>query len=87
MYAIEWTRDALRDMRRLPADLRRRILGKLDGVAAGPHDDHPQVKALSHDLAGWYRLRVGDWRVVYALDDAGKRLIVARVKTRSEAYD
>ena len=34
---------------------------------------HPNIKQLKGDLAGYYRYRVGDYRVVYDIDDEQKR--------------
>ena len=41
-------------------------------------------------LAGYkdqWRVRIGDWRVVYAIDDAAKRVSITRVAHRREVYE
>jgi mRNA interferase RelE/StbE len=48
---------------------------------------HNNIKRLSGKLAGRLRYRVGDWRVVYRIDDAASRVLVLAVVHRSEVYD
>ena len=36
---------------------------------------------------GYWRLRVGEYRVIYEIDDRAHRVIIIRVRHRSEAYD
>ena len=87
MYRVEYTRDALKALTRMPADRARLIRAKIASLAADPHGFHQQAKALSGDLAGAYRLRVGDWRVLYHLNHAAKVITVGVVKPRGGAYD
>ena len=47
---------------------------------------HPSVKPLVGPLKGWFRFRVGDYRIVYQID-AGKKLVyVVRIAHRKESY-
>jgi mRNA interferase RelE/StbE len=84
MYQVLYSRAATKTLGRLPVDVRRLIESKITRLAAAPHRA-ANVKRLAGHPRGW-RLRVGDWRVVYTLDD--ERLIVAVVKiaTRGEVY-
>ena len=47
---------------------------------------HNNIKRLSGEHAGLSRFRVGDWRVIYRIDDAGKRVLVLSIANRREAY-
>ena len=47
---------------------------------------HNNIKRLSGEHAGFLRFRVGDWRVIYRIDDAGKRVLVLSIANRREAY-
>ena len=87
MYRIEYDRDALKVLARMPADQRRLIRAKVERLAADPRGPNPQAKPLSGPLAGLFRLRVGDWRVVYHLDHAATLVRVTVVKPRGGAYD
>jgi mRNA interferase RelE/StbE len=42
---------------------------------------------LTGKLKGYYRFRIGDYRVIYRVDDDGRLVIVALITHRSKAYD
>ncbi|MGD0461827.1 MAG: type II toxin-antitoxin system RelE/ParE family toxin [Tepidisphaeraceae bacterium] len=48
---------------------------------------HNNIKRLGGDLAGCWRYRVGDWRVVYRIDDQAHRVLVLLIAHRREVYD
>ena len=48
--------------------------------------NHPNIKMLKGDLAGYYRYRVGDYRVVYYIDDEQKKVFVTIIAHRREVY-
>ncbi|MEH2252400.1 type II toxin-antitoxin system RelE family toxin [Nostoc sp.] len=37
---------------------------------------HPNIKALKADYAGYYRYRIGDYRVIYSIDDEVVQVLV-----------
>jgi len=47
---------------------------------------HPNIKPLSGPLIGQHRLRVGDYRIVYLIDDPAGVVHVLKIAHRSEAY-
>ena len=47
---------------------------------------HSNIKPLKGELAGYYRYRVGDYRVVYSIDDEQKQVFVLIIKHRGEVY-
>ena len=71
-------------MRKLPENIRRKIDGKLSALAADPMAVNNNVKPLQ-GVPG-FRLRVGDWRVLYEIDHARRRLRVRHVGPRGEGY-
>jgi mRNA interferase RelE/StbE len=62
--------------------MKDRIRGAIDALAADPRPAGA-VKLAGRDD---YRIRVGDYRVVYAIADAHRVIIVARIAHRSEVY-
>lgn len=67
----------------LPATIRARVLKVLERL-----HDWPQVsgaKALRKEWAGHHRIRTGDWRVIFRV--VTPRLIVVKIKHRSEVYE
>ena len=83
---IEWGTRAIRDMRRLPARERERIIARIEQYAANPASLARQVVALT---GGPYRrLRVGDYRVIFDVEQGNPaNMVVLRVRHRREAYD
>ena len=74
---------AVRDLRRLDPDVRRRIVAALDRLVGDP--PHGDVKKLQGSADEW-RLRVGDWRVRFTLDDTTGGLYVLSIELRGRAY-
>lgn len=81
---IEYARLAERTLRRLDAKLRRRVIERLEAIAATPDLPHPEVKRLEGRPE--LRLRVGDWRVIYVVDRQRAILHVLAVGPRGEIY-
>lgn len=82
-WAVTWTPEALDDAARQPRDQRERIVGSVERWAASDHGDIRTV----HNLAdATHRLRVGDWRVLLALDSAKRGATILRVLPRGSAY-
>ena len=75
---------ARKDLRRIDAQARERILSAIARLAAGA-ELAGDVKRLRG--SNEYRLRVGDWRVRFERHDRQLKIIVVRVLPRSRAYD
>jgi mRNA interferase RelE/StbE len=71
---------AIRDLADLPLPIRRRILAKMEVLQTDLRGD---VKRLTN-YTPEYRLRVGEYRVLFELE--GSTIIVYRVRHRREAY-
>jgi mRNA interferase RelE/StbE len=84
MYAVEYTRDALRSLARMPANVRALVLDKIHLLSLDPRSPHPNVTRLQGRTE--FRLRVQDWRVIYRLEDDRMVLLVIRVGGRGEVY-
>ena len=83
-WRVEFTRRAERDLRRLDPPVRRRVIAGLRRAAE--RDPSADLKRLSGPPDLW-RLRVGDWRVLFAYDYDERRIIIARVLPRGRAYE
>lgn len=83
MYALFIKRSAERDLRRLPSSAWQRINEKILALRDNPRP--PGVRRLVGDLGGW-RIRVGDYRILYQIDDRAQMVTIVRVKHRREAY-
>lgn len=79
-YRLEISEEALAQLRALPKEARRRIGFRLDALQGDLQGD---VKKLAGQ-AGKYRLRVGEYRVLFALEK--DLIMVHQVKDRKDAY-
>ncbi len=68
--------------RRLHGRLRDRIAAAIDGLAEDPRPRGSVELAGRND----YRVRVGDYRIVYAVDDDERLVLIARIAHRREVY-
>ena len=84
MHAIRYTPAALKALRRIPRNVSELIRQKVEEVAADPAGAR-NVKKLKGRSG--YRLRVGDWRVVYDIENGVMVLIVIDVGPRGGIYD
>ncbi|MBA3866153.1 MAG: type II toxin-antitoxin system RelE/ParE family toxin [Solirubrobacterales bacterium] len=82
-WSIEYERRARKDLGRLDPTVRRRVLASIERFATDP--SAADVRRLS-GRAG-YRLRVGDWRVLFELDSVRRKIVVDRVLPRGRAYE
>jgi mRNA interferase RelE/StbE len=83
-YTLEIKPGAGKELDALDNALFTRIDRKILLLAENPRP--PGSKKLRGYKDQW-RIRVGDWRVVYIIDDAAKRVSVTRVAHRREVYD
>ena len=81
-YQIEITRGARAELEALPRDVQRRIDVAVSALATEPRGPGA-VKLTGRDE---YRVRVGDYRVIYSIDDAGHRVVVQRIRHRRDVY-
>lgn len=82
LYAIEFTTRARKELDAQEHVIRGRILKALARLASAPYQS-PNVKALE---GGGYRLQVGDFRVLYIVENARLVVVVVGVRDRKEAY-
>jgi mRNA interferase RelE/StbE len=83
-YAVEFTSRAERDFGDLDRPTRIRVRDRLVEVS---HDPRCQGSKKLAGGDGLYRVRVGNHRIVYSIDDDGRRVIVARIFDRKDGYD
>jgi mRNA interferase RelE/StbE len=77
---------ALRSDVTADAVLAKKIARCLEMLEQTPRS-HPNIKALKGTYAGYYRYRVGDYRVIYSVDDQAKQVLVEAIVHRREAYE
>jgi mRNA interferase RelE/StbE len=84
-YAIFYRPSALRDLDWLPDSVRSRLRAAIAALAENPR--RPGTRVLTGTLRGMMRLRVGDYRVSYVIDDAAREIDIVRAGHRGGFYD
>ena len=82
-YTIEFRPAALRELKALPREILQRISRKIDSLADNPRP--PGVEKLSGSEDS-YRVRVGDYRIVYLIEDRALLICVVRIGHRKNVY-
>lgn len=83
-YSITFARSARRELEALDSSIVLRILSKIETLVVHPRP-HGSRK-LSGEKHLW-RIRIGDYRVIYSVLDKERRIDITAVRHRREAYD
>jgi mRNA interferase RelE/StbE len=84
-WSIEFTRAAFREFMKLETAVRERIAESLEWLASHPRSSVLDIKKLRAPLPV-FRLRVGDYRVVYEVKSDRLVILVVRVRHRGRVY-
>ena len=87
VWRVEFDRDAARDLLKLGAQTQSLILRYLRERIATDKDPRRFGHALTGDLKGLWRYRVGDYRIVASIEDDRFIVLVVTVGHRREVYD
>ncbi len=82
-YRLEVKDQALKELSRVRPDVGRRLLQSIESLASDPR---PRQSHKLSESRNSYRLRVGDYRVLYQVDDAASLVTIFKVGHRREVY-
>lgn len=83
MYSVKITSRAEGELKRLDRPVKNRVVTAIQALASDPR---PPGCLKVRSAEGVWRIRVGDWRIGYEIDDSLQELIVIKVGHRSEFY-
>jgi mRNA interferase RelE/StbE len=83
-YAISFARSARKELEAFEAKIVSRLFPKIEALSKQPRPGGCRKLVGEENL---WRIRVGDYRVIYEIDDARQLVDVIAVKHRSKAYD
>jgi len=83
VYKVYIERTAERDLKQLSSQLFGRIVAKVKALASNPRP--PGSRKITGSKNDW-RIRIGDYRVIYEVDDAERAVRIMRVRHRREVY-
>jgi mRNA interferase RelE/StbE len=84
VYELAFHPNVAKDLRGLDKSIRQRILSRIEWLV--DHVEEIRHEPLTAQWAGMYRLRIGDYRVIYDLELEQRRIIIYAVGHRREIY-
>jgi mRNA interferase RelE/StbE len=82
-YRLEVKNITIKELEKLHPDIGMRLLKSIENLPSTPR---PRQSHKLHSSNNSYRLRVGDYRVLYQIDDASKVIMVYHVGRRRDVY-
>jgi mRNA interferase RelE/StbE len=83
-YSVVFARSARHELEALDSSIIRRILPKIESLAIVPRPHG--ARKLTGEKQVW-RIRIGDYRVIYTILDKERRIDIMAVRHRREAYE
>jgi mRNA interferase RelE/StbE len=83
-YRVSLTASTEKELHRLPSKVIARVILRLERLASSPRP--PGCERLKGGDKEW-RIRVGDYRIVYVIDDRARTVDVTRIAHRREVYE
>ena len=83
MYKVSIKNSALKEIQRIPKDFRIKIIETIDSLANNPR---PNGARKLENFKNSYRVRVGQYRIIYEIEDRWLIVEVVKVGNRKEVY-
>jgi mRNA interferase RelE/StbE len=81
-YNVGLRASAEKELRKIPASDLARLIERIAALAGNPRPEG--ASKLSGEER--YRIRQGDYRIVYAIDDRGKTVLIVKIGNRGDIY-
>lgn len=86
-WLVEFSHSSLRSLERLDNNLSDMILRRIDVLGAQENPlRHKDVRPLEGKLKGFYRYRIGEYRVIFELDTLNRRIGILSIVSRQKGY-
>ena len=86
MYSIEFLKEAVEELNNIDLIWQKRILNKIKILSINPESLSNNIKKLKGKYREYYRLRIGDYRVIYSQENDRFVIIIIRIGHRKEIY-
>jgi len=83
-YKVNILPPAIADLKRVDKEIAQRVINKIHWLADNFDEIIPEI--LHHNLKGLFKLRVGDWRIIYSVDHQRKTITIHLIGHRREIY-
>ena len=84
MYQVVFLPNALDDLSKLDKSTAKRIISRIEWFSENIENISPTP--LKSRLSGFYKLRIGDWRVIYEISKKVKTLYIYKIGHRKDIY-
>jgi len=84
MYKVTYSKEASKALRHMPKNMALIILKKIEDLALNPYSKNHNIKKLK-GIEG-FRLRVGDWRILYQIQNDVLQIYIVTIAPRGGAY-
>ena len=84
VYKLIFTKEAQKELLRLPKKMAVLVRQKLEQLTIDPYASNTNVKKLQNRWG--YRLRIGDWRVIYEIQNDELTILVLKIAQHGEVY-
>jgi len=90
-YRVVITESATKELKRIPVKMQDRLFEKIEDLAQQPKP-HGHKKLKNFDMPGsdygdYYRIRVGDYRVIYTIEQEQITIFVMKIAHRKDVYE
>ena len=86
VYSLIYSKQARKTLAGIPAHISRRLLVRMKKIASDLFVTDNNTESMQ-GMHGYFRLRSGDWRVIYKIETDGLRLVVVKIAPRGGVYD
>ncbi len=86
MYKVEFLKEAVEELSQIDSIWQKRILNKIKILTDNPKHLANNIKKLKGRYHEYYRLRVGDYRIIYSIEKDRLVILIVRVGHRKEIY-
>ena len=83
-YNAIWHEETLKDLKKLNQTISKKIVAKVKNYLI--QDPVKLGLPLKGTLKGLYRYRIGDYRIIYVIDQAEKKIVILNVNHRKKIY-
>ena len=86
-YSVEYTEDAVKQLKKMDRFTRTMILNWISKHLEGTENPYASGRALTGDRTGFWRYRVGDYRIISRIDNGRLIILLVEIGHRSNIYD
>ena len=84
MYQVVFLPNALDDLSKLDKSIAKRIINRIEWFSENIENSTPTP--LKSRLSGFYKLRIGDWRVIYEISKKAETISIHKIGHRKDIY-